>query len=158
MILIPSLILIIFLFPIVTSSTMERWAESRQTLELQEAVSHLGSSVQQVYYSLNHSSIQAGTLTSSLGIPLFIESYWFNGTATMRTVLDASLNPSKVLDVKLKIIMLDISVNTSVTLGQNVEWGNSFFQSNSTHGIHASVLTAEKFSNGTVKLSFGELP
>ena len=155
MILIPVLVLILFLFPFAVSSIMEPWVESRRTLELQGAASHLGSAIQQVYYSLNHTSIQAGTLTSKLDIPLFVDGYWFNGTATIRDTLNPALDPTQVLDIQLRIITLGISTNTSVTLGQNVVWNNSFFLSNATSGVHAPILTAEKLSNGTVRLFFG---
>jgi len=157
MILIPVLILILFLFPFAVTAIMQPWVDTRRTLELQEVASHLSSAIQQVYFSLNHSSIQAGKLTSTLDIPLFIEGYWFNGTATLRPALNPQEDASQVLDIRLRINMLDLSINSSVTLGQNVEWQNSYFLSNSTYGVHVPQLAAQKMTDGTVRLAFGEL-
>jgi hypothetical protein len=144
MILIPVLILILFLFPIAVTSIMGTWVDSRRTLELQEAASHLGSSIQQVYLSLNHTSI--------LEIPNFIEGYVFKGNASLRTAIDPVLDPTRVLDITLKYIGLGITATTSVTLGQNVEWQESTFHSNSTNAC----LNAQKLPDGTILLSFGD--
>jgi hypothetical protein len=152
MILIPVLILQLFLFPFVVTTVMNTWADSRRTLELQEIAGHLGSSIQQVYFSLNHTTIQATSpLTSKLDIPLFIENYVYTGNATLRTVQDPDLESTQVLDVTLKYVGLGISATTSVTLGQNVEWKTSKFTSNSTQAC----ITAVKFSNETIQLYFG---
>lgn len=152
MILIPVLVLQMFLFPLTVGWIMNTWVDSRRSLELQEVASHLGSSIQQVYLSLNHTTIQAGTLTNRLDTPPFIEGYAYTGNATLTTVLgDVVFNSSKVLSITLKYKGLDISTNASVTLGQNVEWKTSTLASNSTDAC----ITAEKFLNGTILLSFG---
>ena len=152
MILIPVLILQLFLFPFVVSTVMNTWADSRRTLELQEIAGHLRSSMQQVYFSLNHTSIQATSpLTSKLEIPPFIEGYAYKGNATLRTVQDPDLVSTQVLDITLKYVGLGLSVATSVTLGQNVEWKNSTFMSNSTQAC----ITAVKYPNETIQLYFG---
>ncbi len=130
---------------------MNIWVDSRRTLALQETASHMGSSIQQIYFSLNHQTISAGTVTQKLEIPPFIENYPYTGNATLRTVLDPALNSSKVLDIMLRLKTVGITVTTSVILGQNVEWVNSTFVSNSTNAC----LTAEKQSNGVIRLSFG---
>jgi hypothetical protein len=151
MILIPILILQMFLFPIVVSGIMNTWVDSRRSLEIQEVASHLGSSIQQVYLSLNHTSIQAGTLTNTLDIPHFIEGYAYSGNATLEAVLgDQAFNSSKELSITLKYNGLGISTTASVILGQNVEWTSSTFSSNSTN----TCLNAEKYANGTIRLSF----
>jgi len=133
---------------------MNIWVDSRRTLALQETASHLGSSIQQIYFSLNHQTISAGTVTQKLEIPTFIEDYPYTGNATLRTVLDPSLNSSKVLDIMLRLRTVGIAATTSVILGQNVEWVNSTFLSNSTKAC----VTAEKFWDGhqyVIRLSFG---
>jgi hypothetical protein len=61
MIMIPVLILQIFLFPITASVIMNTWADSSMTLELQETAGHMGSSIQQLYYTMNHASVPNGT-------------------------------------------------------------------------------------------------
>jgi len=151
MIMMPILILQIFLFPLTAGWLMNIWVDSRRTLALQETASHMGSSIQQIYFSLNHQSISAGIVTQKLEIPPFIENYPYTGNATLRTVLDPALNSSKVLDIMLRLKTVGIMVTTSVILGQNVEWVNSTFVSNSTNAC----LTAEKQSNGVIRLSFG---
>lgn len=149
-IMVPILIMQIFLFPFVASVVMSNWVDSRRTLALQEAAGHLGSSMQQMYFSLNHTTISAGNVTNKLDIPPFIEGYPYTGTATLRTVSDPALS-SKVLEVTLQFVGLGISASTIVTLGQNVEWQDSTFVSNST----SVCLRAEKYSSGTIQLSFG---
>jgi hypothetical protein len=149
-ILVPVLILQIFLFPFAASLIMNTWVDSRRTLALQEAASNLGSSMQQMYFSLNHTTISAGNVTNKLDIPPFIEGYAYTGTATLRTVSDPAPS-SKVLEVTLRFMGVGISATTTVTLGQNVEWRDSTFMSNSTFAC----LRAEKYGDGVIQLSFG---
>jgi len=151
MIMIPILIMQIFLFPLTASWLMNIWVDSRRTLALQEATSHLGSTIQQLYFSLNHETISAGTATYSPGLPPFIENHYYIGNATLRTVLDPTLNSSKVLELTLKLAKTGITVTTSVILGPNILWQESTFVSNSTHAC----VSAEKFPNGTICLYFG---
>ena len=150
MIMIPILIMQIFLFPLTAGWIMTTWVDSRQTLALQEAASHLGSSIQQMYSALNHESISAGTVTNRLEVPPFIEGYAYTGNATLRA-LDPAPNSSQVLDITLRFMGGRISSTTSVTLGENVAWDqNSAFMSNSTDAS----LVAEKMSNGTILMYF----
>jgi hypothetical protein len=153
-IMLPVLILQIFLFPLTASWLMNVWVDSRRTLALQEASSHLGSTIQQIYFALNHQTISAGNVTQKSSVPPFIENYPYTGTATLKTVLDPALNSSKVLKITLKLGTVGTTVTTSVILGQNVEWTESTFVSNSTN---ASV-KAVKFWDGDeyiIRLSFG---
>ena len=149
MILIPVLIMQLFLFPLTVGWIMNTWVDSRRTLELQETASHLGSAIQQVYFSLNHTTIQSGNLSYTLKIPPSIEGYSYTGNATWRTTEDPDSN--QVLDVTLQFVGLKISTITSVILGQNVEWKNSTLKSYST----GSCLIANKTSDGKIELSFG---
>ena len=151
MIMIPILIMQIFLFPLTAGWIMNTWVDSRRTLALQETASHLGSSIQQIYSSLNHDTISAGTVTNKLDVPPFIEGYVFTGNATLRT-LGAAANSSKVLDLTLRLLGTSIQTTASVTLGQNVEWTqSSVLKSNST----LASINAEKQLNGTIRLYFG---
>jgi hypothetical protein len=153
-IMVPVLILQIFLFPLTANWLMNIWVDSRRTLALQEVASRLGSTIQQIYYSLNHETISAGTATQKSNVPTFIEDYPYTGNATLRTVLDPTLNSSKLLEITLKLGTVGTSVTTSVILGQNVEWTNSTFISNSTNAC----INAVKFWNGQqyiIRLSFG---
>jgi hypothetical protein len=86
-----------------------------------------------------------------MDVPPFIEGYAYVGNATLRTALDPALNSSKVLDLTLRLMGANIEATASVTLGQNVEWQNSTFMSNSTYAS----INAEKQLNGVIRLSFG---
>lgn len=152
MIMIPILIMQIFLFPLTARWLMNIWVDSRRTLALQDVASHLGSTIQQLYFSLNHETISAGTTTYSPGLPPFIENYYYIGNATLRTVLDPALNSSKVLELTLTLAKTRTTVITSVILGPNVLWRNSTFISNST----CACVSAEKFPNRTICLYFGD--
>jgi hypothetical protein len=149
MILIPVLIIQLFVFPLTVGSMMGTWVDSRRTLQLQETASNLGSAIQQIYFSLNHTSIQTCVLTSALQIPPSIEGYSYTGNATWRTNVDPGSD--QVLDVTLRFSGLTISTKTSIILGQNVEWKNSTLKSYSTD----SCLIANKTSDGKIELSFG---
>jgi hypothetical protein len=146
----PILILQIFLFPLTASWLMNIWVDSRRTLVLQEAASHLGSTIQQLYFSLNHETISAGTATYLPGLPPFIEDYNYIGSATLRKV-SGSADSSKVLSITLTLAKTKITVTTLVILGSNVLWRPSVFISNST----SAIVSAEKLSNGTIRLYFG---
>lgn len=148
-IMVPILILQIFLFPLTASWLMNIWVDSRQTLALKEAASHLGSTIQQLYFSLNHQAI-TGQITQKSNVPSLIENSPYTGNATLRTVLGSMLNSSKILDITVKLESVGISATASVILGQNVLWQESTFISNS---VNAGIM-AEKLSNGTIRLSF----
>ena len=150
-ILIPLLILQMFLFPMVVTGMMNTWVDSRQTIALQETAGHMGSNIQQVYISLNHTSIQDGNLVSDLSLQQkYIEGYAYTANATLRTVSDSSSNSTKVLDVTLTLVGTSIKTTSSVTLGQNVVWVNSTFASNANQ----TCLIAQKTA-GVITFSFG---
>ncbi|MGB9684120.1 MAG: hypothetical protein ACPL1Z_04225 [Candidatus Bathyarchaeales archaeon] len=151
-IMLPILILQIILFPLTASWLMNIWVDSRRTLALQEVASHLGSVIQQVYFTLNHETITVGTITQKPDVPPFIENYPYIGNATLKTVLDPSMNASKVLTITLRLKGTGTKVTTTVLLGQNVVWRESAFISNSTNAC----IIAQKFANnGTIRLAFG---
>jgi hypothetical protein len=146
----PILILQLILFPLTASWLMNIWVNSRRTLELQDAASSLGSTVQQMYFTVNHDTIPAGTsLTQKSSLPPFIEDYSYTGSATLRTV-SGSLNSSKVLTITLWLKTVGTKATTSVNLGSNVQWLSSTFKSNSTN---AGIL-AQKVNATTIFLSF----
>lgn len=148
MIMIPILIMQIFLFPLTAGWIMTVWVDSRQTLALQEAAGHLGSSVHQVYSALNHESIAAGAVTNRLEVPPFIEGYAYTGNASLR---GAAADSAQILDITLRFKGSQIKATASVTLGQNVAWDqDSTFMSNSSYAS----LIAEKMENGTILMYF----
>jgi hypothetical protein len=153
MIMLPLLILQIFLFPLTASWLMNIWVDSRRTLALQEAASHLGSTIQQLYFSLNHKTISAGTATYSPELPPFIENYYYTANATLHAV-SGSEDSSKVLSITLTLAKTKITVTTVVILGPNVQWQQSVFVSNSTNAC----IKAVKFwdtDEYVICLSFG---
>jgi len=152
MIMLPILILQIFLFPLTANWLMNIWIDSRRTLALQDVASHLGSTIQQLYFSLNHETISEGKATYSPGLPPFIEATPYLGNATLRPVLDSELNSSKALELTVRLIGTRNSVTTTIVLGSNVLWQESVFEGNSTHAC----VNAEKFSNRTISIWFGE--
>lgn len=150
-IMVPVLILQIFLFPLTASLLMNIWVDSRRTLALREAASHIGSTIQQVYFSLNHITVPNGTVaTQKLGVPPFIENRPYTGNATLKPVLDPALNSSKVLEITFRLGTIGTAVTTSVVLGQNFEWRESTFVSNSTNAC----IIANK-TDGTITMFFG---
>lgn len=150
-IMLPILIMQIILFPLTASWLMNIWVDSRRTLALQEVASHLGSVIQQVYFTLNHETIAVGTITQKPDVPPLIENYPYTGNATLKTALDPTMNSSKVLTIKLRLKGTGTTVTTTVLLGQNVVWRESTFISNSTNAC----IIAQKFANTTIALSFG---
>lgn len=153
MIMIPVLILQIFLFPLATNVLMNVWVDSRRTLALQDATSHLGSAVQQMYFSLNHPTMPVNTTLRDLpGLPPFIENYYYQGNATLKAVLEPALNSSQVLEITLRLATTGTTATTSVILGSNVSWQDSTFVSNSTDAC----ISATKLPNQTISLRFGE--
>ena len=150
-IMLPILIMQIILFPLTASWLMNVWVDSRRNLALEEVASHLGSTVQQVYFTLNHVTVPEVTFKQKPDVPQFIEGTPYIGTATLKTVLDPALNSSKVLELTLRLRGTGITVTTTVLLGPNAVWQESIFISNSTNAC----IQADKFTNGTIKLWFG---
>lgn len=151
MIMIPILVMQIFLFPVTASWLMNIWVDSRRTLTLQDASSHLGSVIQQLYFSLNHETISTGTATHAPGLPPFIENQHYHGEATLKKTSYPTSNSSKSLEITLELATTGTTVTTSVILGPNTLWRDSTFVSNSTNAC----VKAEKFPNETICLYFG---
>ena len=72
---VPILILQIFLFPLAASISMNIWINSRRELLLETVASRLASSIQQLYFSLNHKSVPAGTVTYDPDVPEYIDNH-----------------------------------------------------------------------------------
>jgi hypothetical protein len=153
MILIPMLILQIFLFPIVATTVMNHWTDSRKTLAIKEIAGNLGSSIQQVYYSLNHESMETGSVNVRVDAPISIEGSSYRANATLRN-LEPGDTSTRILDVTVNLIGTQISANTSVTLGQNVEWADTSTLMSATN----SSISATKAWDGeqyVIQLGFG---
>lgn len=148
MIMIPVLILQIFIFPLTASVIMNTWADSSMTIELQETAGHMGSSIQQLYYTMNHASIPNGTMTITLDTPPLIQGHAYKTTLSHATHLDTS---SQIMNVTLKLIGTKDQTSTLVTLGQNVDWQENLTFNSTAHSLS---LIAHKMSN-SIWLSFG---
>src|SRR5665647_606895 len=119
MIMIPVLIMQIFLFPLTATVIMDNWTDSRITVELQATAGHLGSSIQQLYYTINHGSMSDGSMKITLDIPPLINGRAYTTTLSHVTQPDTSY---QIMNVTLKIIGTRVQTSTLVTLGQNVDW------------------------------------
>ncbi|HYA77224.1 MAG TPA: hypothetical protein VEF91_00750 [Verrucomicrobiae bacterium] len=149
MILIPILILQIFLLPFAAGIFMSYWTTSSDTLALNDASAHISASIGQLYLFLNNPSVSTGTVTNNLNLPSYIGNYAYNGTATLASV--SGSGSETVLELTLTLVGTTISTTTPVTLGQNVQWMNSTFASNTNN----AGITGQKDSNDTILLSFG---
>lgn len=153
-IMIPLLVMQILLFPATASWLMNIWVDSRMSLSLKDSASQLGSSIQQLYFTMNHDTVSAGTTTYAPGLPRYIENHEYIGTAILREAVVTGPNSSRILDITLSLSKTQTSTMTSITLGSNVVWNNSTFLSNSTNAL----IIARKFQNGTgyvISLQFG---
>ena len=150
---IPILLLQIFLFPVVANSLMNTWVDSRRTLILQDAASNMGSTIQQMYFALDHNStIPSGTTTNQFGLPPYIDGYSYTASATLQPS-SAAANPSQVLNLNVRLVTTNIQVTSQILLGSKAQWDSStVFKSNST----TACAYADKFGNGTIRLGFGE--
>lgn len=148
MIMIPVLILQIFLFPITASVIMNTWADSSMTLELQETAGHIGSSIQQLYYTMNHASVPNGTMSITLGTPPLIEGHVYTTTLSHAKNLETSI---QVMNVTLTLLGTKDQTSTLVTLGQNVDWQENLAFNSTAHSLS---IVAHKMSN-SISLSFG---
>jgi hypothetical protein len=149
MILIPILILQIFLLPYATGIFMNYWTTSSDTLALNDACTHISTIIGQLYLFLNTPSVSTGTVTNNLGVPTYIGKYAYTGNATLMLV--SGSGSGEILELTLTMVGTTISTTTPVTLGQNAQWANSSFTSNSNN----ICITGQKASNDTILLSFG---
>ena len=146
-IMIPILLMQVILIPVATGWMMTVWVDQRREIALQDVASHLGSTVQQLYLSLNREEVGTGIVTQASNVPPFIESIPYAVDASDRRVENGT-----IIDLHLAMIGTSITATTYVTLGSNVLLGpQRAFMSNST----SACIKVEKFSNGTLSFSFG---
>lgn len=145
-IMVPILLVQVIMIPMAASWMMDAWVTRRKETALQDVANYIGSTIQQLYFSLNRQEIAAGTTTQTANIPSFIESIPYNITASHRKIEN-----STIMDLYLALIGTNIRATTRVTLGPNVLWEQSTYVSNST----SASIKVEKFFNGTLSFSFG---
>jgi hypothetical protein len=148
MIMIPVLIMQIFLFPLTATAIMDNWTDSRITVELQATAGHLGSSIQQLYYTINHGSMSDGSMKITLDLPPLIEGRAYTTTLSHVTHLDTSY---QVMNVTLKFIGTKDQASSLVTLGLNVDWQENLAFNSTSNSLS---LVANKTAN-SIWISFG---
>jgi len=148
MIMIPVLIMQIFLFPIAASVIMNTWGDSTTTIQLQTTAGHMGSSIQQLYYTMNHGSMSDGAMKITLDVPPIINGRAYTTTLSHVTHLDSSY---QIMNVTLKIIGTKVQTSTLVTLGQNVDWYENLAFNSTSNNLS---LIATKTAN-SIAISYG---
>ena len=145
-IMVPILLVQVILIPFAVGWMMDVWVVRRRETALQDVASHIGTTIQQLYFSLNREEIATGNTTQAANVPPFIESIPYIITAS-----DRKVENSTIIDLYLALMGIDVTATTRVTLGPNVLWDQSTFVSNSADAC----IKVEKLSNGTLSFSFG---
>lgn len=150
MIMVPVMILQIFLFPYVAVTLMDTWTASRQTIELQDIASQIGSTVQQMYYIINHASVSSGTASMkvALDIPQTVDNIGYMVTLSQVSNVGSSY---QVMNITLHTTKGSAQTSTLVTLGDNINWQNNLQFSSLTRNL---TLVATKTAN-TITLTLG---
>jgi len=145
-IMVPVLLVQVILIPVATGWMMDVWVVKRRETALQDVASHMGTTIQQLYFSLDREEIAAGTTTQTTNVPPFVESIPYIVTAS-----DTRIGNTTLVDLHLALMGTDIAVTSRVTLGPNVLWEQTTFVSDST----SASIQVQKFSNDTLSFSFG---
>ena len=143
---VPVLLLQVLLIPMAVGWMIDVWAVRRREIALQDVASHMGTAMQQLYFSLNNEEVSAGTTTHSPEVPPFIESIPYVIAAS-----DRKVENSTIIDMSLALMGTGTTVVSGVTLGPNVLWQQSAYMSNATNPS----INAQKFPNGSLSFSFG---
>jgi len=127
-IMVPVLLLQVILIPMAAGWMMDVWVVRRRETALQDVASHMGTAIQQLYFSLNSEEVAVGITSHSPKVPPFIESIPYVITASDRKVESSTI----------------------------IDWQQSAgvrapFLSNAT----SASIYVEKFPNGTLGFSFG---
>jgi hypothetical protein len=139
MIMVPLLILQIFLFPLVAIAVIDSYNDSRRSIQLQEVASHLASTVQQLYYTINHASMN-GSLTINLDMPANIEQYPYRVTLTHAEQISGGY---QVMNVTLAFVSVSGASSTLVPLGDNINWQPISFNSTQANLCLTAAKTAD---------------
>jgi hypothetical protein len=145
MIMIPVLIIQIFIFPYAATVIMNTYVDQHRSLELQEIAGHLGSTVQQLYFTMNRASNPNNCLTAELGTPSTVDSHFYN--ITLQDIGNPS-SSAKIMKITLNLIGANGEASSLITLGIDAAWQDgATFKSNVT-----SIAATE--SSGSIWLSF----
>ena len=148
----PILILQVLFFPLAASWMMEIWIDSRRQIVLQGAADHLGSIIQQIYFSLNRETVSSGIVKYAPDLPKFIDNEVYTARARLENV--SGTNSSKVLKLNLTLEKFGNTVETSIVLGPNVWWNEtSVYVSNA---VNACIVANKSAVDNVLRLWFGE--
>ena len=148
-IMVPILIAQLFLFPLAANVLTSIYVESTRRLVVETAASRLASSIQQLYFSLNHESVPPGTVTYDPGLPRYVDSYHYVARGQLTSIREGGATR---LNITLTVVGLNIKVTAYATLGPNVSWdAASVFVSNSTEAC----IEVTKNSSGFFFFRFG---
>ena len=102
MIMIPVLIMQIFLFLMLPQLSWILTDDSLYSMELQTTAGHMSSSIQQLYYTMNHGSFSNGSMKVNLDVPPInprARIHDYSKSCNLILIL-----PSQLMNVTLKII------------------------------------------------------
>jgi hypothetical protein len=146
-ILIPLLFAQILVFPLAATMMTSSWVDARRDAALQGAASHLASTIQQLYLSINREEIVAGNITQASTLPPTIESYPYTANGSLTSLGSSS---SRVFTLTLSLVGARNTATASALLGSNARWGGGTFRSNSPDAS----IKVRKFVDGTLLFSF----
>jgi len=141
----PLMVLMIIVFPSLANIVMSNYTNLQRNEMAEGTVEHLATEIQQLYYNLNKDEIMPCTVTFKNPLPATINSYPYKVTA----FISAPGDPGLTLTLSLQ--GLNIMVNKTIVLGQNILWKQSELQSLSPN----AAIIVQKFMNGTLQFSFG---
>lgn len=145
-IMVPVLLVQVILIPMAAGWIVDVWVVRRQEIALQDVASHMGTTIQQLYFSLGTEQVGPGISTHSPELPPFIESIPYVITAS-----DSEVGNSTIIDLYLALMGTGTTATSKVIVGPDVLWQQSTFLSNAT----SPSIIVEKFPNGTLSFSFG---
>ena len=147
-ILIPLLFAQILVFPLAATIMTSSWVDARRDVALQDAASHLASTIQQLYLSVNREEIVAGNITQASTLPPTIESYPYTAIGNLSAPLDS--NSSRVLTLTLRLEKAGNTATATALLGPDARWDGGTFRSNSPNAS----IRVEKRLDETIHFSF----
>ena len=150
MIMVPVLILQIFLFPYVATAIMSTWENDRLDLQLENIAANLGSSVQQLYYTMNRELISSGSLTIQLYTPSRIVCSSGNYSYTIDVQHASESGVAQIMNITVSLFEEERIASTIVTLGENAAWDDASYISD-----HVSIVNATRTID-SIWLSFEE--
>lgn len=148
-ILIPILFTQVILFPYVASTMVSSWQNSQRNIEVQDAVDHLVSTIQQLYLTINSEDILVGTVTQESPLPITVGSYSYAATGSLTDPPD---NSAKILTITLTLDEVGNTATASTVLGDNVNWVPSTLRS----GASDAYIIVEKEVD-VLTFSFGDV-